>query len=524
MLFREFVEVCKRIRAAKGINEKIGLIASYLKRLDREEWIPYILFLTGNPVPDTLEGGLGVGHRTLVKAMKNPVRPLIGGGPPSLLEVYGTLLEIAGMRGRDSQARREGLLRSLMGRLSKEEREWLASIIMGEPRIGVMTGHVLRALAHALHISEDKVRRLYMLRGSIHEVAELLARGVDPASVGPRLYKPLRPMLGTPATTVTEAFNILGVSRAAAEEKYDGFRIQIHIGDRGVRIFSRNLLDVTQSFPELVEYSSRIEAREAILDGEAVALGRDGRPLPFQYLMRRFKRVEDVEDYMDSIPVTMRLFDVIYLDGELLIDRPYIYRRERLERIVPEEYLARVVLDASLSEAEAMYREAIEAGHEGIMLKRMDSPYVLGSRGRYWAKVKEKETLDLVIVGAEWGHGRRRGWLSDYYLAAYNPRTGGYEIVGKTFKGLTDEEFQYMTRRLKELVVRDEGYRVFVKPEIVVEVDFNEVQESPKYRSGYALRLARIRRIREDKSPEEAATIDDIRRIYEEQFRRKARL
>jgi len=154
----------------------------------------------------------------------------------------------------------------------------------------------------------------------------------------------------------------------------------------------------------------------------------------------------------------------------------------------------------------------------------MDSPYTLGSRGRYWAKVKEKETLDLVIVGAEWGHGRRRGWLSDYYLAAYNPRTGGYEIVGKTFKGLTDEEFQYMTRRLRELVVRDEGYRVFVKPEIVVEVDFNEVQKSPKYRSGYALRLARIRRIREDKDPEEAATIDDIRRIYEAQFRRKARL
>ncbi len=524
MRFKEFVEICKRVASARSITEKVGLIATYMNRLDRDELLPYILFLTGNPVPDTWEGGLGVGYKTLVKALKNPVKPLIDTGPPTLKEVFEDLKRIARIKGRDSQARKEAILRSLMGRMDEEERRWLSKIILGELRIGIVDGHIISAIAQYLKTSPDNVRRLYMLMGSLTEMMEAIQKGVDPSEAKPRIYIPLKPMLGTPATTIQEGFNILGVSKAAVEEKYDGFRIQIHIGEKGIRIFSRNLTDVTGSFPELVEKASEIEASEAIIDGEAVAVSSDGRPLPFQVLMRRFRRVEGLESYMERIPVTMKLFDIIYLDGESLIEEQYIRRRRILEEITPEDILSRVLIDVGVEEAEKFYRESLERGNEGVMLKRLDSPYVLGSRGRYWVKVKDKETLDVVIVGAEWGHGRRRGWLSDYYLAVYNPTTNTYEIVGKTFKGLTDEEFQYMTRRLLELVVKDEGYRVFVKPEIVVEVDFNEIQESPKYRSGYALRLARIKRIREDKRPEEAATIDDIKRLYEQQFQRKARL
>jgi len=265
--------------------------------------------------------------------------------------------------------------------------------------------------------------------------------------------------------------------------------------------------------------------KEGIFDGEIIALDKKTRrPLPFQDLMKRFRRIEEIEEYMDKIPVTLKLFDVIYIDGKLLIDSDYLTRREYLHKKVPEKYISKTLFSASPTQAEKLFREALNAGHEGVMLKREDSPYILGSRGKYWVKVKDKETLDLVIVGAEWGHGRRRGWLSDYYLAVLDDDTGEYVLVGKTFKGLTDEEFQYMTKRLLSIIVKDEGYRVWVKPEIVVEVDFNEIQKSPKYKSGYALRLARIKRIREDKSPDEIATLKELRELYEKQFLKKGRL
>ena len=525
MLFREFIELCKRVKSAKGINEKKGLISTYLIRLDRDEWIPYILFLTGHPIPDNLEGGLGIGYKLLKKALSNPVRPLFPRGPPKLLDVYNTLLEIYRIRGRDSQAKRLSLLSSLMGLMSSEERIWLANIILGEMRIGVVEGHILSALAYALKINDDIVRRVYMLRGSLYETVDLLSSGVDPYKISPKLYTPLRPMLGQPASTVLEGYNIIGVNTAAVEYKYDGFRVQIHIGDRGPRLFSRRLTDVTDSFPELKEYIYSFDVKEGIFDGEIIAYDRKtGKPLPFQDLMKRFRRLENIDEYARIIPVEVKLFDVIYLDGKLLIDKPYIERRNLLDKVIPNEYISKTLYDISPSDAEKIFREAISKGHEGIMIKRMDSPYILGSRGRYWVKVKDKDTLDLVILGAEWGHGRRRGWLSDYYLGVYDVDRGEYTSIGKTFKGLTDEELQYMTKKLLSIIVKDEGYRVWVKPEIVVEVDFNEIQRSPKYRSGYALRLARIRRIREDKNPSEASTLDDIRKLYRKQFVRKGRL
>ena len=525
MRFSEFVELCKRIRSAKGINEKKGLISTYLLKIDRKYWIPYVLFLSGRPVPDHIEGGIGIGYQTLKKALSNPIKPLFPEPPPTILEIYELFMQMSRIKGRDSQAKKLKMLSALMGRLSSEERIWLSNIIIGEMRIGIVDGHLLSALAYALKTSEENVRRIYLLRGSLYDTVKLLSEGVRPEEVRPKLFTPLRPMLGQPATSVLEGYNILGVNTAAAEYKYDGFRAQIHIKNGEVRIFSRRLTDTTQSFPEVVKIARDFDVKEAIYDGEIIAYERDtGRPLPFQDLMKRFRRIEDVKEYMERIPVTLKLFDVIYIDGKLLIDRDYVFRREYLERTVPAEYISKTIYSAGPSDAEKLFREAVEMGHEGIMLKREDSPYILGSRGRYWVKVKDKETLDLVIVGAEWGHGRRRGWLSDYYLAVLNEETGEFEIVGKTFKGLTDEEFQYMTKRLLSLMVRDEGYRIWVKPQIVVEVDFNEIQASPKYRSGLALRLARIKRIREDKSPEEVATLKELRDMYNRQFTKKGRV
>ena len=289
-----------------------------------------------------------------------------------------------------------------------------------------------------------------------------------------------------------------------------------------MRIFSRRMSDVTGSLPDIVELvAGQVHSRDMILEGEVVAVGEDGRPLPFQDLMRRFRRVRDVEEMVRLIPLRLHLFDILYLDGRLLIDESYRERWRLLESVCPEELLAKRIVTDDVGEAEEFFRRALEEGHEGLMAKRLDSPYTPGRRGKLWLKIKPAETLDVVIVAAEWGHGRRRGWLSNYHLAV---RDGdGFSMVGKTFKGLTDEEFEWMTRKLLELKVRETPTTVYVRPEVVVEVAFNEVQRSPHYPSGYALRFARIKRIRLDKGPKDADSLDRLRELYERQFRYKAR-
>jgi len=524
MLFKDFIKICERIRSASSIIEKRNIIASYLKELDKNEWKPFILFLIGKPIPEYIEGGLGIGASMVSKALKNPIKPLFKFPPPTIDEVYKELLKIANIKGKDSQKRKFEALAALMGRLSYEERIWLSNIIMGELRIGLVDGHLLGAFSTVLGISLDDIRKAYLLRGDMSEVVDLLLKGVEYIkNVPPRIFNPIRPMLATPAESIGEAYNMIGGGEAAVEVKYDGARVQVHIKGDKVKIFSRRLTDVTRSLPDIVKVvKDYINVDEAILEGEVVAIERDsGKPLPFQTLMKRFRRVYNIKETMDMIPTKLYLFEIIYVNGRLLLNTPYIDRYSILRNHVSEDLLAERIVTSNIREAEDFYRKALEEGHEGVMIKKLDSPYILGVRGRYWIKVKSKETVDLVIVGAEWGHGRRHNWLSDYYLAAYDPGKGDYAVVGKTFKGLTDEEFQYMTRRLKNLMIKDEGYRVWVKPEIVVEVDFNEIQRSPKYKSGIALRLARITRIREDKSPEEATTIEELYEIYKKQFEKK---
>jgi DNA ligase-1 len=523
LLFRDFVRICKRIEATNSINEKINIIASYLNSLDKRLWKPFILLLAGRPVPEYSEGGLGVGFSTVKKALESRVKPLFSPSPQSIMDVYNVLNRLAGVKGSGSVDKKISILAGLFSSLNRDEVDWVIKIIFNELRIGVDEGHILSALASATNIPLEYIRRAYLLRGGLIDLVDILLS--DPGNikfVKPKLFSPIRPMLATPAMSIVEAFNMVGGGEVAVEVKYDGARVQIHFLDGAVRIFSRRLTDVTSSLPDVVDIviHNVSGVREAIFEGEVIAI-REGNPLPFQELMKRFRRVKDVDRAVKEIPTRLYLFDIIYFNGSLLIDKPYVDRYEVLKSVVPEDLLAERILTSSMDEAEGFYRRALDMGHEGVMVKRLDSPYILGSRGKHWIKVKPAETIDLVIVGAEWGHGRRRGWLSDYYLATYNPSTGGYDVVGKTFKGLTDEEFQYMTKRLLELMIKDEGYRIWVKPEIVVEVAYNEIQRSPKYSSGMALRLARITRIREDKSPMEATTTDELRELYRNQIRFK---
>jgi DNA ligase-1 len=313
--------------------------------------------------------------------------------------------------------------------------------------------------------------------------------------------------------------------KTAFEYKLDGARVQIHkLGDE-VRIFSRRLTDVTESLPEIVEtVRKKVKAKEVILEGEVIAIDSLGYPIPFQHLMRRFRRVHAIEDAAEKIPVKLYLFDILYLNGKSLISASYLQRRQVLTENVGEIPLTTQRVTDKAEEAEQFLKEAINAGHEGLMAKKIDSPYTPGIRGKRWLKIKPVlDPLDLVIVVAEYGYGRRHEWLSDYYLAVRDYKTGEFFTVGKTFKGLTDAEIIEMTKRLKELVVKEEHRRVIVIPKIVVEVMYNEIQKSLKYKCGMALRFARISHIREEKTPEEADTLQRVREIYERQFLKKGR-
>jgi DNA ligase-1 len=365
-----------------------------------------------------------------------------------------------------------------------------------------------------------------MVLGDIGEVAGLAkeAGKVGLEQVGFRVFRPVKLMLAQVADDVSAALAEHG-GETAFEYKYDGARVQIHkLGDK-VLVFSRRLSDVTASLPEVVDAVHRnVEVNEVILEGEVVAVDRVGVPIPFQHLMRRFKRVYEVDELAEAIPLRLFLFDVLYLGGQSLIQLPYVRRRQLLAEASGKVPLTTQLITSSVVEAERFLKAAIDAGHEGLMAKKLDGPYTPGARGKRWLKVKPVlEPLDLVIVAAEWGYGRRHEWLSDYYLGARDAESGEFLVVGKTFKGLTDAEMVEMTRRLQALAVGEEGNRVNVLPQVVVEVAYNEIQRSPKYRSEMALRFARITRVREDKSAAEADTVQRVRAIYERQFAKKGR-
>jgi len=382
---------------------------------------------------------------------------------------------------------------------------------------------MLEGIAEAAGVEARLVRRALMFTGDLGKVAETaLASGEEGLrGVRLRVFTPLKPMLASMSYDAGEVIDYFG-GEASFEHKLDGARIQIHRQGDIIKIFSRRLSDVTESLPDVVDVvRGRVESEDVILEGEAVAMGEGDKPLPFQDLMRRFRRVHDVLEMVERIPLRLHFFDVLYLDGDLLIDEPYSRRRELLERVCPADLLVPRLVTGDEKEVGSFLEEAIKAGHEGLLAKRLDGQYTPGVRGKRWFKLKPAETLDLVVAAADWGYGRRTGWLSNYHLAARDGEE--YLVIGKTFKGLTDEEFRWMTERLQGLKVRETRGTVHVRPELVVEVAFNEIQRSPHYKSGFALRFARVTRIREDKALDDADGLERVRELYEEQFRYKAK-
>jgi DNA ligase-1 len=513
--FGDFAALCRALEDTRGRLEKRALVAEYLKALPDEDLPSAVAFLGGRPFPVSDPRTLSV--RGLPPAPADP-----GGAPLTVADVAAAFGEIAEASGVGARARREARLVELATRATPAEREYLARIIFGEMRTGVSDGLVLEAVAVAAGAAPDAARRAALFLGDLSAVATLARRGgaAALAQAEPRLFVPLLPMLAEIAED-WEAVLAAHGGQTALEYKYDGARVQIHADGERVAIWSRRLSDVTGSLPDVVARARGYGGAPFILDGEVVALAAGGRPLPFQELMRRFRRVHDVEEALGRMPLALHLFDCLLAEGRPLVDTPYAARFDALVRVTGGRDLAERALVRSVAEADAFRASALAAGHEGVMAKDLRSAYAPGGRGKRWFKLKTAETVDCVIVAADRGSGRRRGWLSNYHLAVVDGE--GLAEVGKTFKGFTDRQFTEMTERLQGLAVGDDGYTVRVRPEVVVEVEYNEIQKSPTYASGLALRFARIGRVREDKGPGQATTLDELRRLYDAQFHRKGR-
>jgi DNA ligase-1 len=432
----------------------------------------------------------------------------------TLAEVDAALTAVAAAGGKGSAAAKQAALAALVSRVSEEEGRFLFGLIMGELRQGALEGLVVEAVARAAGIPAPEVRRAAMMAGDLPRVAGAALRegSAGLARFAVQLFRPVQPMLAGSAETEAEALAELG--EAAVEWKLDGARVQIHKSGDLVRVYSRRLNDVSPAVPEVLDAVRSLPARELILEGEAIALRGDGTPHPFQTTMTRFGRRLDVERVRESVPLTLFVFDLLYHDGVSLIDEPLARRSAGLAALLPPELVVPRVVTSSPEEARDFLAQALARGHEGVMVKALDSPYEAGRRGRRWLKVKSVRTLDLVVLAAEWGHGRRRGWLSNLHLGARDHEGTGFVMLGKTFKGMTDEMLAWQTTRLQELETARDGHTVYVRPELVVEVAFNDLQSSPQYPGGLALRFARVKGYRPDKTAADADTLATLQEIW----------
>ncbi|MBI4522350.1 MAG: ATP-dependent DNA ligase [Deltaproteobacteria bacterium] len=524
MDFSEFAALCYELEKTPGRLAKVAAAAEYLKRLSPDEIRHGVAFLSGRPFPVSDPRSLEIGPSALFRAGEIIQAGNSSSAPLALNDVAESFARIAEASGKGSRAEKYARLRELIERADPLERPILFRLLHNELRIGLHDGLIQEAIARAAHTDLKAVRRAALFLSDLVEVASVaLTEGAEALQgVDIKLFVPLLPMLSELSQDFDEIFRAHG-GKTALEFKYDGARIQIHKQGELVRIWSRRLSEVTRSLPEILQIARKdLNGDSFILDGEVVAVGKDGRPFPFQELMRRFKRVHGIESAASETPLSLHLFDCLFSDGSSLIDDSCDARWLKLNTITGGRYLARRKLATDKAEAEAFLNEAIASGHEGLMAKALSSPYMPGNRGKLWFKIKPAETLDCVIIAADRGSGRRRGWLSNYHLAVAD-RTGGFAPVGKTFKGLTDREFTEMTATLRELEVKDEGYTVTVRPEVVVEVAYNEIQRSPQYSSGFALRFARITRIREDKGPAQITTLAELQALFERQFISKSR-
>ncbi len=532
MLLTELAEASAAVARTSARSAKIELIAALLGRVPPGEVPAAVAFLSG----ELLQGQIGVGYAALsgllrrdAAAQADPGLPDAPGAGPSLTlsETDAAFEAIGRVTGPGSQAERRRLLAGFFGRATMGEREFLVRLLAGDLRQGALEGVMTDAVAKAAAVPAEEVRRAHQLGGSLPAVAQAALGGTEPLTalraftlvVG----RPVRPMLAASAPDIAAGLD--RISPAAAEWKIDGIRVQVHRAGQQVAVFTRTLDDITARVPEIAEAALSLPVDSVVLDGEAAALAPDGRPRPFQVTAARTASQIDVGRQRAETPLTPFLFDLLHLNGTDLIDAPASERQRELAAIVPAGWLTPRIVTADPDEAGAFFAAAVARGHEGVVLKSLDSPYRAGRRGAEWIKVKPRHTLDLVILAAEWGHGRRRGVLSNLHLGARDPDTGGLVMLGKTFKGLTDEMLAWQTTRLLELAEpslalpadadrREAHGTVRVRPELVVEIAFDGVQASRRYPGGLALRFARVIRFRPDKKPDEADTIGSVREIW----------
>jgi ATP-dependent DNA ligase I len=544
VLLNEIARVSAQVAEVSGRRAKIGLIAGLLPDAAAGEVPLAVAFLSG----ELRQRQIGVGYATLrdlfgtrgdaagiaAETIPPAAKPTV-----TLTEADAAFAGIGQVSGPGAQAERRRLLAALWRRTTEGERSFLVQLLTGELRQGALEGVMVEAVAQAAEVPAAEIRRALMLGGSLPAVARaalcgsadpLVVDGPPDAAAGPAdalsalrsfrlsVGRPLRPMLAAAAPTIAAALQ--KVSPAAVEWKIDGIRVQAHKDGSSVAVFTRTLDDITTRVPEIAEAVLALPAEGVVLDGEAVALYPDGRPRPFQVTASRAGTRTGVESVRGDVPLTPFFFDLLYLNGADLIDTPAQQRYAALARILPAELVIPRTVTADLATAEAFFADAVAHGHEGVVLKSLDSRYAAGRRGSEWIKVKPRHTLDLVVLAAEWGHGRRRGWLSNLHLGARDPATGGFIMLGKTFKGLTDEMLAWQTGRLLELAdpapgdqPGSGGYVVRVRPELVVEIAFDGIQTSPRYPGGIALRFARVIRYRPDKQAADADTINAVRAV-----------
>ncbi|HEY7401421.1 MAG TPA: ATP-dependent DNA ligase [Actinomycetota bacterium] len=506
MLFEEIAHTSADVAVTSSRLKKIERLSSCLAALRPDEVPVAVAYLSG-ALP---HGSIGVGWAS-VRDMPRPVKQ----ARIELLEVDATLRRVGEMTGAGSQAARRSELTSLFERMTEAEQGFMRDLLTGGIRQGALESIMVDAVARAANAPVAKVRRAAMVAGDLGAVAASVLGGGENALEEFRLQvlTPLQPMLAQSANDVREAME--RIRPASVEWKLDGARIQVHRMDDEVRLFTRNLADVSARAPEILEAVRRLSIRSGIFDAEAIALRSDGRPYPFATSMSRFgsRSRADLAELREEVPLSWFAFDVLHLDGEDLIDLPLRERIAAIERHLPENARVPRIVTADDDEAERFLEDTLARGHEGVMVKDLEAPYEAGRRGASWLKVKRAHTLDLVVLAAEWGHGRRHGWLSNLHLGARDPETGGFVMLGKTFKGMTDELLAWQTERLQEIATRSEGITVYVRPELVVEVAFDGLQRSTRYPGGLALRFARIKGYRPDKSADDADTIDTVRAI-----------
>ncbi|MQA30436.1 MAG: ATP-dependent DNA ligase [Luteitalea sp.] len=507
MQLADLVATSRAVGESSGRLQKVARLASLLEQARADEIEIAVAFLSGS----LRQGRIGVGGASIRDA--RGVQPA-GAATLQLRDVDRAFEDIRSIAGAGSITARTTRLRDLMARATADEQDFLTRLLFGELRQGALEGVLLEAVARAARVPAASVRRAAMLAGSLATVAvAALAAGgtaLDAFIIQP--FQPVQPMLADSAEGVDEALRDLG--SASLEYKLDGARIQVHRSGDEVRVFTRNLRDVTKTVPEVVAAVCAVPARELILDGEAIALRPDGSPHPFQITMRRFGRTLEVERLRSELPMSPFFFDLLYLDGTALIDEPLSARVAALSRLTPVTLQVPRIVPASAADAGAFIARAEADGHEGVMAKALNGVYAAGRRGQTWLKVKRARSLDLVVLAVEWGSGRRRGMLSNLHLGARDAVRGGFVMLGKTFKGLTDPMLAWQTTKLLELEVARDSYTVYVRPELVVEIAFNDVQESPRYPGRLALRFARVKRYRTDKSAAQADTLDAVRDVY----------